>query len=87
VASNFGGATTPGCSSGDYTYSERIMLDGSNVIWEHDSDGTTTGTQAGGFMTFPNGKHTLSYDVRGDCSGFPANVQGAEVAMLPFTLP
>ena len=38
-------------------------------------------------MTFAPGKHTLSYDVRGDCPGFPVTVQGQDVAMIPFTLP
>ncbi len=38
-------------------------------------------------MTFAAGKHTLSYEVRGDCPGSPAVVGGQQVVMIPFTIP
>lgn len=86
VTGAIGGATTPGCPNGDFTYSERALTDGV-VTWEHDSDGTNFGTPPNGFMTFANGKHTLSYQLRTDCPGFPVNVPTQQVAMIPFTLP
>ena len=85
LTGNIGGGSTPGCPTGD-AVSERLVLDGS-VYWEHDSDGTTSGTSPNGFVTFPKGKHTLSYDVRSDCSGFPVTLPGQAVVMIPFTLP
>ena len=81
-----GGATTPGCPNGDYTYSERALLDGS-VLWEHDSDGTDIGTPPQGFLTFASGKHVLDYQLRGDCAGNPVNVPEQQVALIPFTRP
>jgi hypothetical protein len=86
MTGQIGGASTPGCPNGDFTYSERAVLDGS-VIYEHDSDGTTTGTSPFGFMTFASGKHVLSYQLRGDCLGHPVNVPTQQVALIPFTLP
>jgi hypothetical protein len=86
LTGNFGSASTPGCPLGDSQYSERVLLDG-NTFWEHHSDGTNIGTPPEGFLTFTPGNHTLEYYVRGDCPGFPANVQGLEILMLPFTLP
>jgi hypothetical protein len=86
LTGNFGSASTPGCLLGDSQYSERVLLDG-NTFWEHDSDGTNTGTPPQGFLTFSSGNHTLEYEVRGDCPGFPASVQGEEILMIPFTLP
>ncbi len=88
LTGNFGNATTPGCGSGtgDYTYSERILLDG-NVLYEHDSDGTTVGTQPNFGITFPPGKHTLSDELRGDCPGSPVSVPDQQLVMIPFTLP
>jgi hypothetical protein len=88
LTGNFGlgNASTPGCSSGDGTYSERILLDGS-LLWEHDSNGTETGTRPNFALTFERGNHTLSDELRGDCPGFPVNVPNQEILMIPFTLP
>jgi hypothetical protein len=76
LTGNFGSATTPGCSGGDYQYSERVLLDGTN-----------TGAPPEGFLTFTPGNHTLTYEIRGDCPGSPVNVQSQQILMLPFTLP
>jgi hypothetical protein len=76
LTGNLGSATTPGCSGGDYQYSQRIIL-----------DGTATGTLPEGFLTFTPGNHTLTYEIRGDCPGSPVNVPGQQFLMLPFTLP
>jgi hypothetical protein len=86
LTGNFGNGSTPGCPSGFYTYSERALLDGS-LLWERDSDGTTTGTPPNGFMTFATGRHTLDYQLRGDCPGYPVEVPAQQVALIPFTLP
>jgi hypothetical protein len=90
LTGNIGGGggevRTPGCPSGDSTFSELAQLDGS-LLWEHDSNGSTTGIEPNGLVTFAPGNHTLSFSFRGDCPGFPANVPGEEVLMLPFTLP
>jgi hypothetical protein len=76
LTGNFGGASTPGCSGGDSQYSERVLL-----------DGTDLGTPPQGFLSFTPGNHTLTYEIRGDCPGSPVNVQGQEIVMIPFTLP
>ena len=81
-----GDARTPGCPRGDNTFSERVELDGS-LLWEHDSDGTTTGNEPKGLLTFAPRDHKLSYFLRGDCPGHPVNVPSQEVLMLPFTRP
>ncbi|HZO61957.1 MAG TPA: hypothetical protein VFB35_03150 [Gaiellaceae bacterium] len=86
LTGNFGSASTPGCASGDFTYSERILLDG-EVLYEHDSDGTTVGTPPNFALTFTPGKHTLSDELRGDCPGFPVSVPDQQIIMIPFTLP
>jgi hypothetical protein len=76
LTGNFGSATTPGCSGGDYQYSQRVLL-----------DGTATGTLPAGFLTFTPGSHTLTYEIRGDCPGSPVNVPAQQILMLPFVLP
>jgi hypothetical protein len=38
----------------------------------------------GGFLTFPVGAHTLSYDLSASC---PIDVPNQEVILIPFTLP
>jgi hypothetical protein len=76
LTGNFGNATTPGCSDGDYQYSQRVLL-----------DGIATGSLPDGFLTFTPGNHTLTYEVRGDCPGFPVNVPNQVIMMIPFTLP
>jgi len=90
ITGNIGGGggevRTPGCPSGDSTFSQLAQLDGS-VLWEHDSNGSTVGAEPNGLLTFAPGNHTLSFSFRGDCPGYPANVPGQEVLMLPFTLP
>jgi hypothetical protein len=86
LTGNFGNATTPGCPSGDYTYSERILLDG-GILYEHDSDGTTVGTPPNFALTFAPGKHTLSDELRGDCPGHPVSVPEQQLILIPFSLP
>jgi hypothetical protein len=90
ITGNIGGGggdpRTAGCPAGDTTLSVRAELDGS-LLWEQDSNGTTTGTEPNGLLTFAPGDHKLSYFVRGDCPGYPVNVPSQEVLMLPFTLP
>ena len=76
LTGNFGNATTPGCSGGDYRYSEQVLLDGVNMPMGQE-----------GFLSFTPGKHTLTYQIRGDCPGSPVTLPGQTVAMIPFRLP
>jgi hypothetical protein len=74
VTGAIGGASTPGCSGGNQL-TEQVTVDGSPAA------------NPGAFLTFAPGAHTVSYDVRGDCPGSPANVPGQEAILIPFTLP
>jgi hypothetical protein len=76
LTGNFGSATTPGCSGGDYQYSQRVLLDGADMQMAPE-----------GFLSFTPGAHTLTYEIRGDCPGSPANVPGQDIVMIPFRLP
>ncbi len=69
-----GGADTPGCAGGNQ-HTEQALIDGS------------PSANPGAFLTFTPGAHTISYEIRGDCPGFPVHVPGQEAILIPFRLP
>ena len=73
ITGAIGNASTPGCSGGNQL-TEQVVIDGSPASFN-------------GFLTFSAGQHTLSYEVRGDCPGFPAQVPSQQALLIPFTLP
>jgi hypothetical protein len=69
-----GGASTPSCGAGNFDFTEQVVIDAAP-------------SSLGAFLTLEPGTHTVSYEIRGNCPGFPVLVPAQEVILIPFTLP